>query len=150
MKQRTVFFDSDVFNGDGNYSVHPIVAESMRLEIGEPVIAIQGEGEWDAKVVNDNGEWGLELLSDARRVNAERRQGHIEGFWEGIYSQLGWLLIALERLDLDEQISRQVYEAVGITPGKGTELPQTDWTIMFPARTHVKGTSDDASTSAAG
>ena len=86
----------------------------MDLTIGEIVTAIQDNEEWDAKVVSSDGEWGIELLSGAREVSAERRQGHIEGFWEGVYCQQGFLSNVLARLDLDELVTRQIYGRVGI------------------------------------
>jgi hypothetical protein len=125
-RQRTIFFDTNVHNSNGSYSVHQIVAGAMDLTIGEIVTAIQDNEEWDAKVVSSGGEWGLELLSGAREVSTEKRRGHIEGFQKGVYCQQGFLSNVLARLDLDEMITRKISESAGIGVRQDIESLQVD------------------------
>jgi hypothetical protein len=113
--QKTVFFDTNIRNENGSYSLHRIVVKANNINPGEVVTAIQEGEEWDAVVVLDDNVWGLEIISEAREISDERRRGHTEGSCHGGYAKQIRLVNVLARLKLDERITREILEGMGIT-----------------------------------
>ncbi len=104
-----VFIDTNICNEDGTYRIDYTVAKGKKLQIGERVIAYQDDEEWDAQIVYNGNNWGVEILSEARMISNDKRIGHVEGFWEGYFCQLRILSKVLEQVGVKKEIIQEVF-----------------------------------------
>lgn len=105
--KKVIFFDTNVCaEVPGVYPISELAVRDKKLAEGELVTAYMlGEYEyWDAKVLHLDGQWGIELLSDAREMTRARYEGQHEGFTEGMLCQKQRALRVLENLDLPDTL----------------------------------------------
>lgn len=105
--KKFVFFDTnDCTDAPGVYPISELTVRDKKLTEGDLVTAYMlGEYEyWDAKVLRLDGQWGIELVSDAREMPRARYEGQHEGFTEGMLCQKRRALRVLESLDLPDAL----------------------------------------------
>jgi len=100
---KKVFIDTNLRTQNNTIQISKFIADNMGLQAGDRVIAYQDADSWEAEIVYENGEWGVVLLSDAKRISKERQEGHEEGFWNGYYAQSMRLLTVLKEMNWPEK-----------------------------------------------
>lgn len=108
MKMKTIFIDTNMINEDGSYFIPDIIIRKRGYLVGDIVTAYQDTDAWKAKIVNTNGTWGVELLSEAEQISDDRYEGHQEGFAEGVLVQNLNIIRVLQ----DQDVPANIIEAV--------------------------------------
>ena len=111
--RKYVFFDTNSCTEQpGVYPIHPWEIRGRKLSEGDFVTAYMECEEWDGKIVRQGDQWGIELLSEARELSAERYAGQLEGCRQGILMEKLRTLRVLEGLglpgDLLEEAKRRL------------------------------------------
>lgn len=102
--KKVVFIDTNMINDDGSYFVSDIIIRHNGYMVGDIVTAYQDQDVWKAKIVNTDGAWGVELLSETELISDERYEGHQEGFAYGVYIQSLKAIRILQNLNVPAEL----------------------------------------------
>jgi len=108
--KKTVFFDTNMLNSDGSYYIDVLTIEGRGFKNGDEVIAYQEGEEWDAIIILNDGIWGVQLISLARKISEEKRIGYEEGFWGGYYAQQLRFSAILKQVKLSKEDLNKILE----------------------------------------
>lgn len=114
LKKEFLFIDTNSTNYEGMYFVNELEIKSKNLNIGDLIIAYQDNEEWDARILFNDGKWGVTLESEARVISNERYEGQQEGYWRGCYSERIILLRLLESLHASDELILEVNKWMGL------------------------------------
>ena len=101
--KKIIFFDTNMSNLDGSYHIDEIVIRRKKIKAKDKVIIYQDGEEWDAVVTYSENNWGVKIISEARRVSEDKRNAYTEGFWEGYYCKLANLRKVLGEFHLSQE-----------------------------------------------
>ncbi|MBQ8038373.1 MAG: hypothetical protein IJ274_00615 [Lachnospiraceae bacterium] len=111
---KAIFVDTNYVNNNGSIKIHELIVKNMELQPGEKVVAYQEDDCWDAEVAQEDDDWSVTLLSEAKKVSKERQEGHNEGYWEGIYVQSLLILRVLHNLNYSTEEIEKIKECLGL------------------------------------
>ena len=106
--KKTVFIDTNMVNEDGSYFISDIIIRKRKYVVGDIVTAYQDYDAWKARIVNTDGTWGVELLSDAETISDDRYEGHQEGYAFGAYIQNLAMIRILQNLNVPSDLIETV------------------------------------------
>lgn len=111
---KSLFIDTNLINKNGSIQISDVLVKNLDLQPGEKVIVYQDADSWQAEVVHDKNYWGAMLISEAREIGKERKEGQEEGFWEGYYTQSIRLLKVLEQLEYSVADIEKIKNRLGL------------------------------------
>lgn len=115
---KKIFIDTNMRTQNNTILISKYIADNMELQVGERVIAYQDADSWEAEIVCENGEWGVVLLSEAKEISKERREGQEDGCWQGYYVQSMRMLTALKELNFPEKDVEAIKGKLGLVERK--------------------------------